>query len=93
MDKKAKIFFQILIPIIFLLIGISIFSYPMFLNFDKMPGDYADARFINYVLEHGFLWLNNIELHKSFWDLLVGTAGVFVGSVPGEILHALHTPG
>lgn len=69
MDKKIYKFIQILIPIIFLMIGISIFSYPMLLNFDKMPGDYADARFINYVLEHGFLWLNNVEIHNSFWDM------------------------
>ena len=71
MNKNKNIFFEMLIPIVFLMIGISIFCYPMFLNLDKMPGDYSDARFINYVLEHGYLWLNNVEIHKNFWDLPV----------------------
>ena len=69
MDKIKKISLNTLVPIVFLMIGISVFCYPMFLNTDKMPGDFADARFINYVLEHGYLWLNQIEIHKNFWDM------------------------
>ena len=60
---------KMLIPIVFLMLGISIFCYPMFLNFDNLPGDYLDARYINYVLEHGFLWFNQAELHQNFWDM------------------------
>ncbi|MBR3605932.1 MAG: hypothetical protein IKL52_07880 [Candidatus Gastranaerophilales bacterium] len=69
MDKIKKISLNTLIPIVFLMIGIGVFCYPMFLNTDKMPGDFTDARFINYVLEHGYLWLNQIEIHKNFWDM------------------------
>lgn len=69
MNNLIKNIFKMLIPTIFLIIGMSIFCYPMILNLDNLPGDYLDARYINYVLEHGFLWFNNIEPHQNFWDM------------------------
>jgi hypothetical protein len=35
------------------------------LHFEYTPGDYGDSRFINYVLEHGYKWLQGIE--PDFW--------------------------
>jgi len=69
MNNIIQNFLKILIPCLFLTLGISIFCYPMFLNFDNLAGDYFDARYINYVLEHGFLWLNQVEPHQNFWDM------------------------
>lgn len=33
---------------------------------EYIPGDLGDARFINYLLEHGYNWLNGTN--QSFWD-------------------------
>lgn len=62
-------FMRKLIPYIFLIIGLIIFFYPLFLNPDNMPGSFGDARFINYVLEHGYLWVVQSGVHTSFWDM------------------------
>lgn len=69
MNKKIQNLAKILIPIAFLLVGISIFCYPMILNSDNMPGEMVDARFINYILEHQFLFINQTYPHTSFWDM------------------------
>jgi hypothetical protein len=55
------------IPILMLLVGL--YSFPLSLmqtDLSKIPGDLGDARFNNYVLEHGYKYLNG-EV-KSFWD-------------------------
>ena len=44
--------------------------YPvLFQSAGLMPGDLGDARFINYVLEHSYLYLKGVEIHSSFWDM------------------------
>lgn len=53
---------------LFLILGLLMFFHPIFLDFSKMPGDIGDARFINYILEHGFLFFKGDELHSSFWN-------------------------
>ena len=58
---------KFLIPLIFLLFGLFIFCTSMILNPDLMPGDLMDARFVNYILEHGFLWLKQVPNHTEFW--------------------------
>ena len=56
--------------ILFLVIGLVIFFYPMILSgFDKMPGDGKDAKIINYVLEHYYLWITQFPNHTSFWNM------------------------
>ena len=60
---------NISIPVAFLVIGLTILVWPMILNPDLMPGDTGDARYINYVLEHSFLYLQHNPIHSSFWDL------------------------
>ncbi len=45
------------------------FFYPLFYSTNLMPGDLGDARFVNYILEHGYLWLTQTEIHKYFWDM------------------------
>ena len=65
-----KIIKKIYIPILFFLIGILIVFYPViFINNELMPGDLGDGRFINYVLEHFYLFLSGSKLHNSFWNL------------------------
>ena len=61
-------FFKILIPIVFLLLGLLIFCHPMLLNTNNMPGDLGDARLINYLLEHEFLWTQKIYPHLNFFS-------------------------
>ena len=60
---------NILFVALFLFIGLFIFFHPVFLSTDLMPGDLGDARFINYVLEHGYLYLKGNALHSNFWDM------------------------
>lgn len=58
------------IAVSLLIVGLIIMLYPMFfISFDLMPGDLGDCRFINYILEHGYLFLKQVPIHSSFWDL------------------------
>ena len=74
MDKIIKIFKPIIEKYgffsLFLIIGLLIFFYPMFSsNFDLMPSNGLEVKYINYVLEHSWLFLKGAELHKSLWDM------------------------
>ena len=61
--KKYKYF------ILFLIIGLLIFCYPMLKsNFDLMPGDSLDVKLFTYILEHSFLWLIKTPSHFDFWS-------------------------
>lgn len=61
---KIKYFF------IFLILGLVLFTYPMFLSgFDKLAGDYGDSRLVVYLLEHYFYWFQNIEPHTQLWNV------------------------
>lgn len=58
------------IHIIFLLIGLCIYCYSIILSLGTLfPGNLGDGLWTNYVLEHGFLFLQNTVNHKSFWDM------------------------
>jgi hypothetical protein len=62
--KGTAKFLILFIPFLF-----GFFSYPLaILGFDLsyMPGDLGDARFINYVLEHGYQFI--IGNRESFYD-------------------------
>ena len=50
------------------ILGLGLLLVGMFLFFrvDQIPGDFEDARFNMYVLEHGYRWL--VGLDKSFWS-------------------------
>jgi hypothetical protein len=53
--------------------GIGFYNFPLSLvktNFSYMPGDLGDARFINFVLEHGYQYL--IGNQPSFYDATFG---------------------
>ncbi len=65
MFKKVFVF------LIFLIFGLLIFFFPMFNNPDLMPGDLKDARLVNYILEHGYLFFLNDDFHNSFWNMPV----------------------
>lgn len=55
------------IPVIAFLFGIWYFCIRLLgYHLEYIPGDLGDSRFINYLLEHGYLWLAGKE--DSFWD-------------------------
>lgn len=55
---------------IFLFLGLAIFFCKNIASgFDLLPGDNIDSRYINYIFEHFWLWFNQIEPHKSLWDM------------------------
>ena len=61
-------FKKLITPCILLIFGLFIHLLPMILNTDRMPGDLGDARLINYLLEHSFLWLTQNYPHSEFWS-------------------------
>jgi hypothetical protein len=55
------------LPLILLLVGLYLVPIGIFeTNFSKIPGDYGDSRFNNYILEHGYQSL--IGNQKDFWN-------------------------
>jgi len=67
MLPQIKRIFKILIPVSLLLIGVFTVPVKIFdIDFSKIMGDMGDARFNNYVLEHGYQYL--IGNVKSFWN-------------------------
>ena len=70
MSFKFLKFKNALYFLLFLFFGLYLFFYHTAVhNFDKMPGDAGDAVVINYVLEHFWLWINQIPQHQSFWNM------------------------
>ncbi len=69
MQTKIREIIEKIIPIIFLIIGILLLAYPMITNRALLPGDLADTRFIHYLLEHGWLWIHQEELHTNLWNM------------------------
>ena len=77
------------------LFGMVTTFWPMFdSGFGKVPGDLGDARFINYVLEHAYLWVQRDPQHLNLWnapffhplpntiafsDTLFGVAPIYIG--------------
>ncbi len=53
----------------FLFLGLIIFTYPMILNPDIMPGDACDVKSFAYILEHSYKWLLREPLHSSLIDI------------------------
>lgn len=59
--------FKFVFPLVLLITGLYLFPLNIFdTDFSKIPGDLGDARFNNYVLEHGYLYLSG-EV-ESFWN-------------------------
>lgn len=51
------------------MIGMLFAFHPMILSrFAAIQGDWADARFNNYILEHGYRWLVQAPGHERFWS-------------------------
>jgi len=65
LKRFTPYFDRSLVWIIFLfslwIVGIKMFGS----HFQLIPGDFGDARFNNYILEHFFRWLSGLE--HSFW--------------------------
>lgn len=56
--------------ILFLILGLGIFFYPYFFSdFNALAGDYIDSRYLNYILEHFWQFINQISPHQSLWDI------------------------
>lgn len=82
---------NIFIPLILLICGLYLVPISIFeLDFSKIPGDFGDARFNNYILEHGYQYLvGNVNLYWdapfmypyknsiSFSDNLLGTMPIY----------------
>lgn len=67
MKKVIKKLIPFSIPLLLLLIGLYLVPIKIFEpNFTKIIGDMGDARFNNYILEHGYKYLHG-EVY-SFWD-------------------------
>ncbi|MGQ0829463.1 MAG: DUF7910 domain-containing protein [Bacteroidota bacterium] len=57
----------LLLPFLLLLAGLYFVPLKIFeSDFSKIPGDYGDARFNNYILEHGHLYLTGKV--DTYWD-------------------------
>ncbi len=55
------------LPVVMLLAGLYLFPFSMVDDdFSRMPGDKGDARFNNYILEHGYKYMKG-EV-ASYWD-------------------------
>lgn len=50
-------------------LGIVAVHHPMILSgFRRIQTDLGDPRLLNYLMEHGWLWLNGAAGHRRFWD-------------------------
>ena len=59
--------FTDLLPVVMLLVGLYLFPFSIVdCDFSRIPGDKGDARFNNYILEHGYKYFKG-EV-KSYWD-------------------------
>ncbi len=64
---RSKINFSLLWPLTLLLLGCYLVPIRIFeTDFSKVPGDFGDARFNNYVLEHGHKFLTGQI--DNYWD-------------------------
>ncbi|MBR2525438.1 hypothetical protein IKE67_03120 [bacterium] len=45
------------------------FYHTAITGFDLLPGSAGDASSINYIMEHFWLWINQIPQHLSFWNM------------------------
>jgi len=51
------------------IVGMLVAFHPTILSgFAVIQGDWADARFNNYILEHGYRWLVHAPGHERFWS-------------------------
>ncbi|WP_165064802.1 hypothetical protein [Paludisphaera rhizosphaerae] len=51
------------------LLGVFAAHHPMiFSGFSRIQTDLGDSRLLNYLLEHGWLWVNRTPGHDRFWD-------------------------
>ena len=54
---------------LFLILGLIIFFYFMFLsNFDLIAGRGEYSKYFNYILEHSWLWLRQVAPNYYFWS-------------------------
>jgi len=87
---KNKLFLQISTTTSWILIGALatiVFHYPLIISsFNFFPGDEGDSRFIAYILEHLYRWLNNKSTFSSptFFYPATGT----LGFSDVQLLHA-----
>ena len=77
--KAAFNFSNFSVPILFMLMGLYFGVMPYFhWDLSRIPGDYGDARFNYYVLEHGYIYLSGkIGMHplcipiRMSWHFLI----------------------
>lgn len=58
------------ISVLILLLGLCIFCYPVILSKGAfLPGHLGDTRWANYTLEHSYMYLHQMPLHTSLFDM------------------------
>jgi len=58
-----------LTPVGLYLTGMLLTFYAVFFSgFGRISGDRGDARLVNYLLEHGYRWLQRERLHEDIWS-------------------------
>lgn len=63
---------EIAIPLAIGCLGLIASAYPMiFSGLRTTHGGLGDARLVNYILEHGYLWVMQYPGHQSFWNVPV----------------------
>jgi hypothetical protein len=86
LKKKLK---TIVLPLALLIAGLYFVPVKIFQSdFSKIPGDYGDARFNNYILEHDYLFVTG-KVH-NYWDApfmypihnVIGFSDNLLGTVP-----------
>ena len=62
-------FGQAWLPATGCLVGILFANHPMlFSGLSRIQLNHEDPRLINYLLEHGYLWLRGTPLHRELWN-------------------------
>ena len=60
---------RLLLPSLVCVFGLLLLFNPVLRSgFDTIPGDAADSRLVNWILEHGFQWVRGNPLHSKFWS-------------------------
>jgi len=66
-QKINKKIFSPLLPLALLAAGLYLVPINIYkTNFSKVPGDFGDARFNNYILEHGYKYLTGKT--ATYWN-------------------------
>jgi hypothetical protein len=68
--RELPVILRLLVPGLLLALGLFFLFHPMLRGgLGEIPGDLGDARLVNYLLEHSFLWATGRSDHAELWNL------------------------